>query len=98
MGRDRVHEIVVDRARAFRHSRQRDLSAGARIDAVLANRAAARGISPEAAREEALSRVSLHRLVSADDIANAIVFLASPLGANISGHALPVDADTQSLS
>ena len=29
--------------------------------------------------------------------ANAIVFLASPLGANISGHALPVDGDTQAL-
>ena len=72
--------------------------AGARIEAVFANRAAARGITPEAAREEALSRVSLHRLVSADDIANAIVFLASPVGANISGHALPIDADTQSLS
>ena len=72
--------------------------AGRRIDAVFANRAAARGITPEAARDEALSRVSLRRLVSADDIANAIVFLASPAGANISGHALPVDGDTQSLS
>jgi enoyl-[acyl-carrier-protein] reductase (NADH) len=36
-------------------------------------------------------------MVTAEDIANSIVFLASPLGANISGHALPVDADTQSL-
>jgi NAD(P)-dependent dehydrogenase (short-subunit alcohol dehydrogenase family) len=35
--------------------------------------------------------------VSADDIANAIVFLASRSGANISGHALPVDGDTQAL-
>ena len=72
--------------------------AGARIEAVFANRAAARGIALDVAREEALSRVSLRRLVSADDIANAIVFLASPCGANISGHALPVDADTQSLA
>jgi len=39
----------------------------------------------------------LKRLVSADDIANAIVFLASPAGANISGQALPVDADTHAL-
>jgi NAD(P)-dependent dehydrogenase (short-subunit alcohol dehydrogenase family) len=30
-------------------------------------------------------------------VAHAIVFLASPLAANISGHALPVDGDTQSL-
>ncbi len=44
-----------------------------------------------------LTKASLKRFVSADDIANAIVFLASPLGANISGQALPVDADTQLL-
>jgi enoyl-[acyl-carrier-protein] reductase (NADH) len=36
-------------------------------------------------------------MVTAEDIANSIVFLASPLGANISGHALPVDADTHAL-
>ena len=71
--------------------------AGPRIDAVFANRAAARGSLPEVVRDEALAKTSLRRLVSADDIANAIVFLASPLGANISGHALPVDADTQSI-
>ena len=72
--------------------------AGPRIDAVFANRAAARGVTPEVARDEALAKTSLKRLVSADDIANAIVFLASPLGANISGQALPVDADTQSIN
>jgi len=72
--------------------------AGPRIDAVFANRAAARGIAPEVARDEALAKVSLRRMVSADDIANAIVFLASPAGANISGQAIPVDGDTQSLA
>jgi NAD(P)-dependent dehydrogenase (short-subunit alcohol dehydrogenase family) len=71
--------------------------AGARIDSVFANKAAARGVAPEVVRDEALARNSLHRLVSADDIANMIVFLASPLGANISGHAMPVDADLQAL-
>jgi NAD(P)-dependent dehydrogenase (short-subunit alcohol dehydrogenase family) len=71
--------------------------AGARIDAVFANKAALRGVAPEVLRDEAIAKTSLRRLVSADDIANAIVFLASPLGANISGHALPVDADTQAL-
>jgi NAD(P)-dependent dehydrogenase (short-subunit alcohol dehydrogenase family) len=71
--------------------------AGARIERVFASRAAARGESVDLIREQALAKVSLKRLVTADDIANAIVFLASPLGANISGHALPVDADTQAL-
>jgi NAD(P)-dependent dehydrogenase (short-subunit alcohol dehydrogenase family) len=71
--------------------------AGARIDAVLASRAALRGVALDVVRDEAIAKASLRRMVTADDIANAIVFLASPLGANISGHALPVDADTQAL-
>jgi len=71
--------------------------AGARIESVFANRAAARNVALEFVRDEALAKTSLKRLISADDIANAIVFLASPLGANISGQALPVDADTQAL-
>jgi NAD(P)-dependent dehydrogenase (short-subunit alcohol dehydrogenase family) len=72
--------------------------AGPRIDAVFANKAAARGVAPNIVREEALAKVSLRRMVSADDIANAIVFLASPCGANISGQAIPIDGDTQSLT
>jgi len=71
--------------------------AGPRIDSVFANKAAARGVAPDVVRDEAIVKTSLRRLVSANDIANAIVFLASPCGANISGHALPVDADLQSL-
>ena len=71
--------------------------AGPRIDAVFANKAALRGVPASTVRDEALARTSLRRLVSAEDIANAIVFLASPLGANISGQALPIDADTQAL-
>ena len=71
--------------------------AGKRIDAVYANKAALRGVAMEVVRDEAIAKTSLRRLVSAEDIANAIVFLASPLGANIAGHALPVDADTHAL-
>jgi NAD(P)-dependent dehydrogenase (short-subunit alcohol dehydrogenase family) len=71
--------------------------AGSRIDGVFASKAAARGVAAAVVREEALAKTSLHRLVCADDVAHAIVFLASKLGANISGHALPIDADTQAL-
>jgi NAD(P)-dependent dehydrogenase (short-subunit alcohol dehydrogenase family) len=71
--------------------------AGPRLDAVFANRAAARGVAPDIVRSEALAKASLRRLVSDHDIANAIVFLASPCGGNISGHALPIDADLQAL-
>jgi len=72
--------------------------AGPRIDAVFANRAAARNLPVDVVRKDALARTSLRRMVTADDIANAIVFLASPLGANISGQAVPVDADTHSIA
>jgi len=71
--------------------------AGKRIESVFANKAKARGVSPDVIRAEALAKSSLGRMISAEDIANAIVFLASPLGSNISGHALPVDADAQAL-
>jgi NAD(P)-dependent dehydrogenase (short-subunit alcohol dehydrogenase family) len=71
--------------------------AGPRIDAVFKDKAAARGVDPAVVREEALAKSSLHRLVTADDIANTIVFICSPAGVNISGQAIAVDADTQSL-
>ena len=72
--------------------------AGPRIEAVAAAKGRERGVAPSVILDEMVGKTSLRRLVTADDIANAIVFLASPLGANISGHALPVDADAQSLA
>jgi NAD(P)-dependent dehydrogenase (short-subunit alcohol dehydrogenase family) len=71
--------------------------AGPRIESVIANKAAARGVAADVVRNEMVNKASLKRMISAEDVAHAIVFLASPLGANISGHALPVDGDTQSL-
>jgi NAD(P)-dependent dehydrogenase (short-subunit alcohol dehydrogenase family) len=71
--------------------------AGPRIESVYRNKAAARGVDYGTVLEEALAKTSLHRLVTADDIANTIVFLCSPAGANISGQAIAVDADVQSL-
>jgi NAD(P)-dependent dehydrogenase (short-subunit alcohol dehydrogenase family) len=72
--------------------------AGERIDRVIAAKAERRGISFDTMRDELAGKSSLGRFVTADDIANAIVFLASPLGANISGQALPVDGDKQSMA
>jgi NAD(P)-dependent dehydrogenase (short-subunit alcohol dehydrogenase family) len=71
--------------------------AGARIDAVFANKGKARGVSPEQVRAEALAKTSLGQLIEPEDIAHAIVFLASRAGARISGQALGVDADVQAL-
>ena len=71
--------------------------AGARIEHVIERKAALRDVHPDVVRDEMLAKTSLRRMVTAEDIASAIVYLASPLGANISGHALPVDADTHAL-
>jgi len=71
--------------------------AGARIDSVFAMKAAARGEPMETVREEALAKTSLRKLIDPEDIARMIVFLASPAGAKISGQAIGVDADAQSL-
>ena len=71
--------------------------AGPRIDSVFANKAAARGVSIEAIRDEALAKTSLGQLIAPEDIARMIVFLASPAGATISGQAIGIDADVQSL-
>ena len=71
--------------------------AGPRIESVLASKAAARGVPTDVVRAEGLAKTSLRRFVTAEDIANSILFLASPAGANISGHALPIDGDLQSL-
>jgi enoyl-[acyl-carrier-protein] reductase (NADH) len=60
-------------------------------------KAKARGVDYSVVLEEALAKTSLRRLVTADDIANTILFLCSPAGANISGQALAVDADAQAL-
>jgi NAD(P)-dependent dehydrogenase (short-subunit alcohol dehydrogenase family) len=71
--------------------------AGPRIESVYANKAKARGVDYAIVLDEALAKTSLRRLVTADDIANAIVFLCSPAGANISGQVIPIDADAQGL-
>ena len=72
--------------------------AGDRIDRVIAGKAKrARRRDRRRARRVPRAERRCKRFVSADDIANAIVFLASKLGANIDGHALPVDGDIHSL-
>ncbi|MEA2510617.1 MAG: hypothetical protein QOJ59_104, partial [Thermomicrobiales bacterium] len=45
----------------------------------------------EAFREDVLNRILLHRLATPEEIAAAVVFLASPGAAMVNGHPLPVD-------
>jgi len=70
---------------------------GERIERVIAARAALDGVSIEAMREESLAKVSLRRMVSPQDVANMALFLASPAGRNISGQALSVCGNVETL-
>ena len=72
--------------------------AGGRIDRVVAAKAAARGISIDEQAKEFVARVSLRTMVSATDIANMALFLASPAGQHISGQALSVCGNVESLA
>ncbi|MCX7891908.1 MAG: SDR family oxidoreductase [Burkholderiales bacterium] len=76
---------------------QPGMVAGERIDRVIAARAHAKGISFEAEREESLARVSLHTFVTAQDIANMALFLATDAGKHITGQALSVCGDHRDL-
>ena len=71
---------------------------GDRMDAVIANEAEVRGRTAAEIEEMYASSTSLRTFVSADDIANMVLFLASPAGAKISGQALPVDGHTEFLT
>jgi NAD(P)-dependent dehydrogenase (short-subunit alcohol dehydrogenase family) len=66
--------------------------AGPRIDQVLVRQAAARGITEEAARVELTAQTPLRRLVQAEEVAAACVFLASGGSAAITGEDLNVTA------
>ncbi len=70
---------------------------GVRQNRVLSAKAETFGISLEAMRQRALERVSLRRMVTAQDIAAQIVFVCSPAGANISGQSLSVDGNVETL-
>lgn len=70
---------------------------GDRIDRVIQAKAKAVGISLEEQKKVSLERVSMHRMVSPYDIANMALYLASPLGANVTGQAISVCAGVEML-
>ena len=71
--------------------------AGARQERVIAAKAASYGIEHEEMRQRLLSRVSLRSVVTAQDIANQILFICSPAGATSSGQSLSVCGNVESL-
>jgi len=71
---------------------------GPRIDRVIDAKAKTKQVSFDDMRDEYLSKVSLRRMVQADDIASMCLFLSAAGGANISGQALSVCANVETLS
>lgn len=71
--------------------------AGERQERVIAAKAASYGIGHEAMRAQLLSKVSLRKMVTAQDIANQIIFICSPAGASISGQSLSVCGNVEHL-
>jgi NAD(P)-dependent dehydrogenase (short-subunit alcohol dehydrogenase family) len=71
--------------------------AGERQERVIAAKAASYGIGHEAMRQQLLAKVSLRSMVTAQDIANQIIFICSPAGASISGQSLSVCGNVEHL-
>ena len=70
---------------------------GERMNRVISARAEALGVTFDAMREEYLKKISLHRMVTVDDIAAMTLFLASPAGRNVSGQAMGIDGNLEYL-
>lgn len=70
---------------------------GPRIEGVIADRAGVLGVSVEDMRKEFLARISLRRMVEAEDVANLALFLSSGLARNITGQAISVDGNIEYL-
>ncbi len=70
---------------------------GPRIDGVISARAAQLGISHEEMEHRYLERVSLRRMVTAEDVAGTVLFLLSAAGRNISGQSLGVCGNVETL-
>jgi NAD(P)-dependent dehydrogenase (short-subunit alcohol dehydrogenase family) len=70
---------------------------GERMNAVIAARAQAAGMSVDEMREQYLGKISLHRMVTAADVAALALFLCSPAARNLTGQAISVDGNVEYL-
>jgi NAD(P)-dependent dehydrogenase (short-subunit alcohol dehydrogenase family) len=68
------------------------------IDTVIERDAKARGLTAEEVRDVYLRQTSMRTFISADDVANMAVFLASDGAARVSGQVIAVDGYTEGLS
>jgi NAD(P)-dependent dehydrogenase (short-subunit alcohol dehydrogenase family) len=63
---------------------------GERVDRIVAAKAQQLGVSPEEVLGRMVEGVALKTTVSAEDVANTALFLASDAGRHISGQAISV--------
>ena len=70
---------------------------GPRLDGVIEARSKEMGLSFEEMKSEMISKVSLRTTVTAQDIANQVLFLCSPLGSKISGQPISVCGNVEVL-
>ena len=70
---------------------------GPRIEKVIAARAETLGVSYKEMEKHYVDKVSLRRMVTAEDIANMALFLCSAEGRNISGQALSVCGNVETI-
>jgi len=68
---------------------------GPRIRKVIEAKAASVGVPYAEMEKKYVAQSSMARMVTADDIANQILFVCSDAGKNVSGQPISVDADTQ---
>jgi enoyl-[acyl-carrier-protein] reductase (NADH) len=55
------------------------------------------GVSYEEMEQEYINKVSLRKMVTAQDVANQALFLCSPLGAKISGQPISICGNVEYL-
>lgn len=70
---------------------------GARIEGVIRDRAEAAGLSYEDMEARYLANTSLRRMVEPEDVAGMALFLCSPAGANVSGEAISVCGNVETI-
>lgn len=71
---------------------------GPRIDAVIRRDAEQRGLTAEEVRQVYLRHTSMRTFVTADEVADTVLFLSSARAAKISGQSISVDGHTEGLS
>jgi NAD(P)-dependent dehydrogenase (short-subunit alcohol dehydrogenase family) len=71
---------------------------GDRVDRVVADKAKALGLTPGELKKQMLERTSMRTAVTAQDVANVALFLATAVGKHISGQAIPICGNVESLA